>query len=118
MVNGPFSLNTCPLRRISQRYVIATKTKVDISGVKVPEHINDAYFRRAKKTQTKRTEGDIFAKKEEKYVPSEQRKKDQVEVDKLLRAAIRKHPEGVQLQRYLKSQFALKSNQYPHRMIF
>lgn len=98
--------------------MIATRTQVDLKGVKVPEHINDVYFKRPKKQQVKRTEGDIFAKKEEKYVPSEQRKKDQVEVDKLVRAAIRKHPEGLQLQRYLKSQFALKTNQYPHRMLF
>uniref|UniRef100_A0A336MNP6 Large ribosomal subunit protein eL6 n=1 Tax=Culicoides sonorensis TaxID=179676 RepID=A0A336MNP6_CULSO len=116
LVNGPFSLNTCPLRRISQRYVIATRTKVDLTGFKVPDHINDQYFKRPKKKQTKRTEGDIFAKKEEKYVPSEQRKKDQVEVDKALKACIKKHKEGPLLQRYLKSQFALKSNQYPHRI--
>lgn len=118
LVNGPFCLNTCPLRRISQRYVIATRTKVDLTGFKVPDHINDVYFKRPKKKQTKRTEGDIFAKKEEKYVPSEQRKKDQVEVDKALKTCIKKHKEGLLLQRYLKSQFALKSNQYPHRMLF
>lgn len=118
LVNGPFSLNTCPLRRISQRYVIATRTKVDLKGFKVPVHINDNYFKRPKQKQTKRTEGDIFAKKEEKYVPSEQRKKDQVEVDKALKPYIKKHPEASLLQRYLKSQFALKTNQYPHRMLF
>jgi len=118
LVNGPFCLNTCPLRRISQRYVIATRTKVDLSGFKVPDHINDTYFKRPKKKQTKRAEGDIFAKKEEKYVPSEQRKKDQVEVDKSLKVCIKKHTESSMLQKYLKSQFALKSNQYPHRMLF
>lgn len=118
LVNGPFSLNTCPLRRISQRYVIATRTKINLKGLKVPEHINDTYFKRPKKKQTKRTEGDIFAKKEEKYVPSEQRKKDQVEVDKALKSIIKKRNDGLVLQRYLKSQFALKSNQFPHRMLF
>jgi len=70
--------------------VIATRTKVDLSGFKVPDHINDTYFKRPKKKQTKRAEGDIFAKKEEKYVPSEQRKKDQVEVDKSLKVCIKK----------------------------
>jgi len=118
LVNGPFCLNTCPLRRISQKYVIATRTKIDLKAFKLPAHINDQYFKRPKKKQTKRTEGDIFAKKEEKYVPSEQRKKDQVEVDKALKACIKAHKESSMIQKYLKSQFALKTNQYPHRMLF
>merc|ERR1711962_1452035 len=47
LVSGPYALNGCPLRRVNQRYLLATKTKVDVSGVKVPDHINDAYFKRA-----------------------------------------------------------------------
>merc|ERR1712121_321701 len=43
LVSGPYALNGCPLRRINQRYLLATKTKVDVSGVTVPEHVNDAY---------------------------------------------------------------------------
>lgn len=117
LVNGPFYLNSCPLRRISQRYVIATKTRVNLKGVTIPEHINDAYFKRAAKKKTK-TEGDIFAKQEEKYQPSEQRKKDQVEVDKLMKGAIKKTNQGPLVSKYLKSYFALKSHQYPHRLRF
>lgn len=118
LVNGPFYLNSCPMRRISQRYVIATKTRVNLKGVTIPEHLNDAYFKRADKKKARKTEGDIFAKQEEKYQPSEQRKKDQVEVDKLVKGAIKKTHQGLLVSKYLKSYFALRSHQYPHRMRF
>lgn len=46
LISGPFSLNSCPLRRISQRYVIATQTRINMDKVVIPDHINDAYFKR------------------------------------------------------------------------
>jgi len=45
LVSGPYALNGCPLRRVNQRYLLATKTKVDVSGVTIPEHVNDAISR-------------------------------------------------------------------------
>ena len=33
------------MRRINQRYLLATKTSVDVSAVKLPENINDDYFK-------------------------------------------------------------------------
>lgn len=62
---GPFGINACPLRRISQQYVIATETKIDISGVKIPENINDEYFARKRERRAKKEEGDIFQTKKE-----------------------------------------------------
>ena len=62
---GPFKINACPLRRISQNFVIATSTKLDISGVKLPANINDKYFRRNKQKRAKKAEGDIFSTKKE-----------------------------------------------------
>ncbi|XP_014087775.1 large ribosomal subunit protein eL6 [Bactrocera oleae] len=119
LVTGPFALNSCPLRRISQRFVIGTSSKVNLGDLKVPEHLNDAYFRRLKiKKDKKSGEGDIFAVKKERFVPNEQRKKDQKEVDAAVLKAIKAHPEGKFFKKYLQNMFALHSSQYPHRLRF
>merc|ERR1712158_339482 len=124
LVSGPYALNGCPLRRINQRYLLATKTKVDVSGVKVPEHINDAYFKRAaaaKKAAASgagKKEGDIFESKKVEYKPSEQRKTDQTAVDKSLMEAIKKNADGKLLKQYLRTGFGLSKGEYPHKMVF
>ena len=33
------------MRRINQNYLLATKTSVDVSAVKLPENVNDDYFK-------------------------------------------------------------------------
>jgi hypothetical protein len=45
--------------------VIATKTKLDISGLKLPANINDKYFKRSRQKHAKKVEGDIFSTKKE-----------------------------------------------------
>ena len=62
---GPYNVNGCPLRRINQIYVIATKTKVDMNGVNLPERLTDEYFRRKKLKKPKQNEGEIFDTKKE-----------------------------------------------------
>merc|ERR1712113_1163465 len=117
LVSGPYALNGCPLRRINQRYLLATKTKVDVTAVKVPEHINDAYFKRAKKAVKAaggKKEGDIFEAKKEEYKPSEQRKTDQTAVDSGLLEAIKKHADGKMLKQYLRTGFGLSKGEFPH----
>jgi len=120
LVTGPFSVNGCPMRRINQTYVIATSTRVDISSVKIPEHINDQYFKRDKPKRSRApvVGGEIFDKKPEAYTVSDERKKDQAEVDKQLVAAIRASTEASALKHYLATPFCLRNKQYPHLMKF
>merc|ERR1739844_235881 len=120
LVTGPFKVNGCPLRRVNQRFVVATSTSIDLSGVKVPEKIDDAYFRRARKEKkgAAKKEGDIFEAKKESYKASDERKQDQADVDKLVLAAIKKNKEGAALKQYLRHNFALSKGQYPHKMAF
>merc|ERR1712058_134846 len=118
LVTGPFKLNGTPLRRVNQRFLLATSTKVDVSAVSVPENINDKYFARIKAEKTAKKEGDIFDAKKEGYKPSEQRKKDQAAIDSQVLAAIKKEKEGQALRQYLKAPFALSKGQFPHTMSF
>ncbi|XP_021953924.1 60S ribosomal protein L6 [Folsomia candida] len=121
LVTGPFKINSVPLRRVNQRYVIATSTKIDISKVKVPEKYDDTYFRRDKK-ETKKLrkaqQGDIFAAEKSGYSLKEHRKTDQVEMDKQLIVALKANPEKKLLFKYLSSPFYLRTGQFPHRMKF
>merc|ERR1719223_1695010 len=41
LVTGPYKINGVPLRRVNQAYVIATSTKVDVSGVNLPESVSE-----------------------------------------------------------------------------
>ncbi|VDK71676.1 unnamed protein product [Litomosoides sigmodontis] len=119
LVTGPMKLNSTPLRRIAQAFVIATKTKIDISGLKVPGHIDDAYFRRINsKKEPKKGDANIFAQGTTEYTVSDQRKADQKAVDSVVLEVIRKHPEKKYLFGYLGSRFALGKNQFPHQMLF
>merc|ERR1712179_311025 len=118
LVTGPFKLNGTPLRRVNQRFLVATTTKIDVSGVKVPDNINDKYFARVKAEKGAKRDGEIFDAKKEEYKPSEQRKKDQVDIDTQVLNAIKKDKEGSALKKYLGAPFALSKGQFPHQMIF
>merc|ERR1711997_1013055 len=105
LVTGPHKLNGCPLRRVNQRYLVATSTKLDVSKVSVPENINDKYFARVKAEKSKK----------EAYKPSEQRKADQAAVDAQVLAAIKGHADGAVLRQYLKAGFSLSKGEFPHK---
>ncbi|KAI3814319.1 hypothetical protein L1987_19070 [Smallanthus sonchifolius] len=59
LITGPFKINGVPLRRVNQSYVIATSTKVDISGVNV-DNFDDTYFAKQTNKKKKKGEGDFF----------------------------------------------------------
>lgn len=53
------------MRRVHQGHVIATKTKLDISSVTIPEEVDDKYFKRTllKKKPKKNESKSLFVQK-------------------------------------------------------
>ncbi|KAL5216481.1 hypothetical protein ABZP36_007882 [Zizania latifolia] len=115
LVTGPFKINGVPIRRVNQAYVIATSTKVDVSGVNV-DKIDDKYFARDKKKKAKKTEGELFETEKETTKDLPQfKKEDQKAVDAALIKAIEAVPD---LKTYLGARFSLRDGDKPHEMVF
>lgn len=117
LVSGPFQVNGVPIRRVNQAYVIATSTKIDISAVKVPETINDAYFKKIHEAPKPKSEEAFFDKnaKPVKKAVAANRIADQKTVDEQLLTVIAKTP---QLKEYLGARFSLSSGVLPHQLKF
>jgi large subunit ribosomal protein L6e len=116
LITGPFKSNGVPLRRVNHRYVIATKTVVDTTGVdgEVLDRVSkDEYWARERK---EKGEEDFFQENAaQKKETDPQRIEDQKKVDKAVIANIRKVQD---LEAYLAASFSLQGNERPHEMVF
>ncbi|CAO3675720.1 unnamed protein product [Umbelopsis vinacea] len=115
LVSGPYKINGVPLRRVNQAYVIATSTKVDLSGANIDEKFNDDYFTKKTVSNKKGSEEEFFEGEQKKKVFPETKAADQKNIDKALLAAVANVPH---LRQYLASSFSLKKGQFPHQLKF
>ncbi|KAJ2508298.1 60S ribosomal protein L6 [Coemansia sp. RSA 2049] len=115
LITGPFKINGVPLRRVNQAYVVATSTKVDISGVKLDAKVSDEYFKGEKEAKPKGDEEEFFGKDAKKKEHPAHKIADQKVVDKEIVAAVAKVPF---LASYLASSFSLSKGQAPHTLKF
>jgi len=106
LVTGPFAVNGVPLRRVSQRFVIVTSTKLDVSSLNGLDDVEDGYF---KKTKSAKKNKDGKAK-----FPAE-KKKTQLAVDNQLLEIITKTEF---MKQYLTSYFTIVPGQPPHAIKF
>jgi large subunit ribosomal protein L6e len=96
---------------VNQRYVIATTTKVPLTGVDVSK-VDDAVFKREKADDAK---DDDLANTAKPTVISPERKAMQSAID----TALTKNIEKVDmLSNYMKAKFSLSKNDKPHMMKF
>ena len=128
LVTGPFKVNGVPLRRLNQAYVIATTTKVDISGVDIPAEASEDSFYTVSKAEkkarkvawAKREESDFFDEAGKAKVDSVEisaAKKDaQAKLDSQL-LALPEFKDKV-MRSYMASRFTLTKGQMPHAMTF
>merc|ERR1712216_537525 len=111
LVSGPYKINGVPIRRVNPAYVIATSTKIDVSGVDVSA-INDAYFARDKDAKKSDDEEEIFMGDAPKpAIVSDKRKADQTNLDASLMKAV---SAVSMLEGYLGARFSLSANDKPH----
>mmetsp|Transcript_2536 Transcript_2536/g.5731 ORF Transcript_2536/g.5731 Transcript_2536/m.5731 type:complete len:186 (-) Transcript_2536:72-629(-) len=114
LATGPYSVNGVPLRRVNQRYCIATSTKVDVGSADVSS-VTDVFFAKdakAKGKGKKDAEG-MFAEQAAKAGPSDERKAMQKTVDEVVAKGL-----NAEMKQYLKTKFALSSRMYPHELKF
>mmetsp|Transcript_38206 Transcript_38206/g.101773 ORF Transcript_38206/g.101773 Transcript_38206/m.101773 type:complete len:184 (-) Transcript_38206:62-613(-) len=115
LVTGPYSINGVPLRRVNQRFCIATSTKVDLGGADFAS-IDDSYFAREVSKEEKPSTATPFADaaKQGGGTPDEKKTKQKA-VDAAIVKSVQK---DAVLKAYLKAKFALSNASKPHVMVF
>lgn len=108
LVTGPFRLNGIPLRRVAQRHVIPTSTRIEVP-TDIASSINDSMFKAVKKTATEQPE----ERKGKKI--SDEVSRIQTSVDTSIMAATKGTP---LIRRYMRAHFGLQRGDRPHRMKF
>lgn len=99
------------MRRVNQVYVIATSTKVDVSGVNTAK-FTDAYFAADKSAKKAKSAEDFGEQEAPAKEVSAERKADQAAVDGKVKIG------DADLKLYLSKKFFLTKGQYPHAMKF
>jgi large subunit ribosomal protein L6e len=112
--SGPYGVNGVPLKRVNQKYVIATSTSVSLSGVDVSS-IDDDFFAREVRAKQEGEEGFFAGADARGTVTSDARKAAQTKVDAALSANVNK---VAMLESYLQAKFSLSSTDKPHMMKF
>lgn len=110
LVSGPYKVNGVPARRVSQAYVIATSTKVELPAGLNVDKFDDAFFKKADSASKKSDE--MFAQESaptltQEYIAA------QKEVDAALVKAI-----SPEITAYLSARFSLHDGDRPHLMKF
>merc|ERR1712085_145714 len=59
LVTGPYAVNGVPLRRVNQRFCIATSSKVDLKGGDYSK-VNDKYFAREAGAKKVKADSSVF----------------------------------------------------------
>ncbi|CAE8581989.1 unnamed protein product, partial [Polarella glacialis] len=121
LVTGPYAINGVPLRRVNQRYCIATSTKVDLKGADY-KSITDQYFAREDKKAGKKdkSEGAFFSTDKAKTSISQEKKDGQKKLEDGIAKGLSSglSAGGAELKSYLKARFSLTANMYPHELKF
>jgi len=118
-VTGPYNVNGVPLKRVNPTYVIATSTKVDLSGFELSGDLNDAFFHRPTKQKAPKEPEQRFEKQEQEKAKVRELDPNRLNLQKVVDDQLLKVVEKTPLlKNYLKAKFTLSRGQYPHLLKF